>query len=135
MCTGDNDGDGYDDACTGLPLDDCPDARPIAEGTATFSTLGVTTDGPDHPGACDQAGYTHIESDIWFCYTATQNCDVTVSLCGSTYDTRMAVYDGCTCPVDAAGLIVCNDDTCDSQSAVNFAARLEQCTVTASPGS
>jgi len=99
--------------------DDCLDAIPAYDGSTPFSNLGATTDGPDEPGICDFFGYTQIDSDIWFSYTASASGILTVSLCGSSYDTKMAVYDGPACPVTGSA-IACNDDFCDLQSEVSL---------------
>ncbi|MEM7163984.1 MAG: hypothetical protein AAF581_00885 [Planctomycetota bacterium] len=90
----------------------------ITDGATPFSNVGATTDGPDEPGSCDFFSYTHIDSDVWFCYTAAGSGNVTVSLCGSAYDTKIAVYDGCGCPTAAP--IACNDDSCSTQSELSF---------------
>ena len=108
-------GDGIlDISCRTAPLNDnCQNAAPIGEGAFAFTTFDSTTDGPDEPDSCDSLGYTNIESDVWFCYTPSCTGEITVSLCGSTYDTKMAVYDGCdTCPPTTTPL-ACNDDTCE----------------------
>jgi hypothetical protein len=46
---------------------------------------------------------------------------VLVQLCGTSHDTRLAVYDGCACP-EGAGILACNDDSCGLQSLVAFTA-------------
>jgi len=101
--------------------DDCANATAVPSGTTPFSNLNATTDGPDEPAACDFFGYTHIESDVWFRYTAPCSGTVTVSLCGSSYDTKLAIY-GTNCPAGPGAVIVCNDDFCPIQSEVSFAA-------------
>jgi hypothetical protein len=112
----------------GLPNNDyCVNPAQVGDGETAFNTAGATTDGPDEPAACNFFDYTHIESDIWFCYQATCTGKVVMSLCGSEYDTKMAVYEGCGCPV--AGPIACDDDGCGfvgSPSRVEFQATLGQ---------
>jgi hypothetical protein len=87
-----------------------------------FDNVDATTDGPDEPGTCDFFSYTQIDADIWYRYTASCTGDVTVSLCGSGYDTKLAVY-GDTCPTGASA-IACNDDNCGgtTQSELTFSA-------------
>ena len=75
-----------------------------------FTTIGSTPDGP-------QGCLT--SPNIWYCYTATCDGFATVSLCGSSYDTKMAVYDGVD-PYTATEL-GCNDDFCGLQSEIAFA--------------
>jgi len=96
--------------------DDCQNAKPVGDvKNQAFSTANATFDGQ---------GLCMTSPNIWYCYTATCTGDVTVSLAGSSYDTMLAVYDGCGCyPTFAANLIECNDDAGNSyQSAVTFAA-------------
>lgn len=101
--------------------DSCLAPLPIADGVTAFSNSGASTDGPDEPGLCDFFSYTHIDADVWFCYTAPISGTVTVSLCGSGYDTKLAVYDGCGCPVAAP--LACNDDFCTTQSELSFSSQ------------
>lgn len=94
--------------------DDCATFPPqvIPEGTTSFGTINATTDGPSHPGSgCDQAGSNTVSNDIWYEHTATCTGVLMVSTCGSAdFDTRVAVYDTCTCPVTDGDLLVCNDN-------------------------
>jgi len=78
-----------------------------------FDTTSATFDGPGH---CMNS------PNIWYRYTATCTGDVTVSLLGSSYDTKLAVYRTSTCYPAAAALIECNDDFGSSyQSQITFA--------------
>lgn len=102
------------------PNDACSAAAVLTDGITSFSSENASTDGPSHPGSgCDQGGSTTIENDIWFDYTASCFGVLAVSTCGSAnFDTRLAVYNTCTCPVSDANLLVCNDDAvgCGSTS-------------------
>jgi len=92
--------------------DYCRNATPIREvSNLTFDTTNATFDGP---GTCINS------PNIWYCYTATCTGIATVSLCSSSYDTKLAVYDGCECPPRAGDLLKCNDDFCGRQSQVSF---------------
>lgn len=91
--------------------DDCANAIAVGNGSTAFDTTGATTDGPAH-AACLFFGNDQVGQDIWFCYTADCDGTATFSLCTSDYDTKMAVYDGCACPVSDATLLACNDDAC-----------------------
>lgn len=105
-----------------LTNDGCHNPIDVGEGTTLFTNKDATTDGPNEPSMCNFFGYTHVESDVWFCYTATCTDTVVASLCGSWYDTKLAVYDGCGCP--AAEPLACSDDDCGLgvESRVTFAA-------------
>jgi hypothetical protein len=100
-----------DTTCEVLENDDCAGATPVGEVVdLAFSTEMATFDGG---GTCQSA------PNIWYCYTATEDGIASISLCGSSYDTKMAVYDGCTC--DPLGTeLGCNDDYCGVQSQVDI---------------
>jgi hypothetical protein len=95
----------------GQPNDECADATPLFAGTTLCSNVGATTDGPGH-AACDFAGDSQVGSDIWHEYVATFDGDLTVGLCDVDFAAKLAVYDGCGCPVGDAGLLACTDDAC-----------------------
>ena len=99
--------------------DMCRDSIDVIEGVFEFSTIGAVTDGPDNP-ECEAGGSSQIDADIWFCYTASATGSTTASVCGSGFNTRLAVYNGCGCPPNGAP-IACNDDSCGAQSTVTFA--------------
>lgn len=109
----------------GLPVNNsCTRPTPIREGAHFFSTQGASTDGPDEPQACAIDGYTQADADLWWCFQPTHTETVTVSLCGSAFDTKLFVYAGCSCPTSAP--IACSDDDCgagsDSRISVNMVA-------------
>ncbi len=111
-------GDGCDANCqteTGGNNDNCADATSVSEGTFPFDNSGATTDGPDEPTACNFFGFTQVASDLWYRYTPTCTGTATISLCGSGFDTKLAVYPDDVCPT-TAGAIACNDDACATQS-------------------
>lgn len=91
----------------------CTNAIAVSEGTFSIDTRDATTDGPTE-GACAFDGDNQIGRDIWYCYTASASGQVSVSLCGSSFDSKMAVYRGCTCPTAANSSITCDDDGCGS---------------------
>ena len=96
----------------GLLNDDCINAIPIGNVTnLAFSTEDAQFDGP---------GHCMTSQNIWYCYTAPGTGAITVSLCGSEYDTKLAVYNGCGCNPLPGNLIGCNDDFCSRQSELTF---------------
>ena len=129
-----NAGDGCSATCRnepgGIPNDLCSAPIAVGDGTRTYSNLGATTDGPDEPVMCVfEFGNTNVDADIWYCYTATCTGTAMASLCGSDYDTRLAVYAGCGCPTAAP--LACSDDDCGTgvenvQSRVEFSATAGQ---------
>jgi hypothetical protein len=141
----DLDGNGFTDAadlsillggwgpCGSAPVNDlCADAQPIEEGDTPFCTIGADTDGPTYPSgsACIEFGYNNMTADVWYVYTAPGKGTVTLSTCGATWDTRLAVYTavfsqtvGCpTSGPDLIAEIACNDDApgCGMGSQVTF---------------
>lgn len=91
------------------PMNDpCGSALALGEGVTPFVTNGASTDGPadtpDPPCAL-------ITNDVWYNYVATCDGEVTIDLCGASFNAAMAVYDGCACPVGAAP-ITCDNDGC-----------------------
>jgi hypothetical protein len=92
------------------PNDNCSDAICILDGVAVNGTTAHAT------GADITSCTANDSADVWYSFTPTVTGSVTVSLCGSTYDTALAVFDSC------GGLeLACNDDSCALQSAVSLA--------------
>ncbi|WP_456437640.1 T9SS type A sorting domain-containing protein [Psychroserpens sp.] len=88
--------------------DDFANAQPITCGTTglTGNTASATLDEDDAP---DGFGSDMDAPNVWFSYdSATEGAfDVTISLCGSTYDTSILIYTGTT---GALSLVAGNDD-------------------------
>lgn len=96
---------------TGGPVNDnCQSPIAITDGETAFSNTTASTDGPIEATCNFDFGDAQIGSDVWFTYESTCRGEVVVSLCGSAYDTKLAVYDGTACPIAAP--IACNDDGC-----------------------
>ncbi|MGE3164003.1 MAG: hypothetical protein AB7O52_03800 [Planctomycetota bacterium] len=99
------------------PNDDVSNPLPIADGLLAFSNQKSTTDGPEDC-ECD------VKKDVWYRYVATDACQLTVSLCGSTFDTYLALYPE---PANPGIVLVpgdeldCVDDSCSFQSEVSAA--------------
>ncbi len=88
--------------------DDCETPTVVTDGTTAFSNVGATTAGPNETERCD---YLEFYADIWFTYTSTCTGLAIVSLCGSEYDTTLAIYNGSACPTQPRA-IQCSDDDC-----------------------
>ena len=99
------------------PNDDCANMIEVYDGETPFSTVGATTDGPAHESCSFCCGDLDINQDIWFRYKATKPYQQ-FSLCGSTFDTKMAIYMGTECPPREENLIACIDDSCELQSSI-----------------
>jgi len=94
--------------------DMCAAASPVSEGSTSFDNTGATNDGPS--ASCQ----SKFDCDIWYCYTPASSGLVTVSLCGSSFDTTLAIYDSCS--TSSLTEIACDDDACGLQSEVTFSA-------------
>ncbi|QDV08683.1 hypothetical protein Poly30_42360 [Planctomycetes bacterium Poly30] len=93
--------------------DDCTGATVLTAGvSATFDTTTATLSPEVWP--CALSG----GPDLWFQYTTTASgLDLTVELCGSSYDTALEIFSG-TC--GALVSEVCNDDFCGLQSGASI---------------
>ncbi len=92
--------------------DDCADAKAVGDVTnLPFDTREATFDGP---------GHCLSSPNLWYRYTATCTGQATVSLCGSSFDTMLAVYKGSSCYPKLSDMIGCNDDACGQQSELTF---------------
>ncbi len=94
----------------------CANAIPIACGsTASGTTVNATVDNVTG-GTC---GTSITAPGVWYTFTSPGTGNATVSLCGSSFDTKISVFSG-TC-----GSLVCiggNDDSCGLQSQLTFSA-------------
>jgi hypothetical protein len=108
----------------GVQNDNCSSAITVADGTHTFNNCSAT-DGTV-TGGC-----RGMYKDVWYRYIAASSGPISVTMCGSTFDTVVQVFTGTqqVCPSSASGAIACNDDSlnvCDStgqlsrQSALRF---------------
>jgi hypothetical protein len=90
--------------------DECVDAIAATPGVAYVGTS-------ENAGGTDMTTCgTNDTADVWLSYTASVTAVVAINLCGSTFDTTLAVFDSC-----GGSELVCNDDSCGSQSKVNLA--------------
>lgn len=95
--------------------DDVANPLPITVGLTQFTNRGGSTDGPEDC-ECD------VKKDVWYRYVGTEDCLLTVSLCGSSFDTTLAIYPE---PLNPGALLVpgdeldCVDDSCSYQSEVS----------------
>jgi len=81
------------------PNDECDNCIPIGEGTVNGNNLGAT-------GGDVTTCATNDTRDVWYCYTATQTGLARASTCGSSFNTSIAVFDGC-----GGAQLACGDDT------------------------
>jgi hypothetical protein len=98
---------GYDLGSTSLSNDQCSGAIALSANVIrTDNTTNATSTGdPGTTTACNPVA--NISRGVWYKFTPGSNGTVTVSTCGSNYDTVLEVYTG-TCAARTA--IACNDD-------------------------
>ena len=101
------------DATTSGPSNDyCSGATAINEVTdLAFDTSPASASGVQP--SC--GGSSTPPVDIWYAYTATITGDATFDLCGSSFDTRLAIWDAC-----GGTELACNDDACSLQSSITM---------------
>jgi hypothetical protein len=81
--------------------DECETAMAVGDVVnLPFDTTHATTSGI---GGVDFPNF-----DIFYCYTAWTTGRVVFDTCGTTFDTGMAIWDGCACP--PTNLLAFNDD-------------------------
>lgn len=92
-------------SCSAPPSNDsCVNAQLVGNVTnLPWSTMTATPDGP---------GGFIVSPNIWYLYKSSCSGEVTVSLCGSSFDTRVRVFAGATC--DFATVVASDDDGCGS---------------------
>lgn len=80
--------------------DECTNAMDLTEGVAsTDNSAGATDSGVNHCAGSD-------DLDVWYFYRPDESKYINVSLCGSDFDTTVALYDGC------GGVeVACNDQS------------------------
>lgn len=106
-------------AATPPPNDACSNAIPMTAGTIyTVNTANATSTNDPVPDCQGTAG-----NGVWYSYTPAASGTVTISTCGSTFDTVLEVYTG-SC--GSLTPVICNDDNgpacAGSQASVSFAA-------------
>lgn len=89
--------------------DDCANAVGLSlDVPYVGSTLGATGSQASSCGNTDNL-------DVWHTFTSIVDGNYTISLCGSAFDTTLAVYNACE-----GTELACNDDFCSRQSQLNI---------------
>lgn len=81
------------------PNDSCLNAIAIGDGSISGATSGATN-------SINGCGLSGLAPDVWYSYTATSTGLLSLSTCGSSYDTSITLYASCTSTIQLA----CNDD-------------------------
>jgi len=86
--------------CSTPTNDLCENAAPLNKyapvSSSTFAATGTGVSG------CSSSDYY----DVWYTYTPESDEEVNVSLCGSSFDTTLSVFDAC-----GGSRLACNDDS------------------------
>jgi hypothetical protein len=111
---------GWGPCTNGPPNDHCAQSFELNPGIASFCTVGADLSGPTIPNSagCNGGAYNQIDHDVWYHFTPPTNGTITISTCGATWDTKMALYgtniSGVpACPssgINFASLLACSDD-------------------------
>ena len=111
------------EAC-GAPLppnDECASAILAWPGEqSVHSTIRATVSSPALPGSCDLGQGASIGADLWFRYSGERSGTVSVATCGSTSDTRIAVYAG-----SCGGLTLLGCNSASQTCSPNTGARVQ----------
>ncbi|MCP3914079.1 MAG: hypothetical protein GY711_00810 [bacterium] len=104
--------------------DDCANATMDVVGPGFYqaSTVGATTGTEgQNEAACDEAGSTAIQNDIWFVYRPSTTGRAVILACGfgPTTGGKVAVWPGTGCPVDGTS-IACDGQSCTAQGGGAF---------------
>lgn len=106
--------------CTGpLPPpanNECQDRIAISDGETSYTTSDATTEGPNEPALCDFFSNTQIQHDVWYEYEATCSGEMTVSLCNSSFPTKLGIYEGSTCPSQPDTIAACDTISCPANT-------------------
>jgi hypothetical protein len=101
------------------PNDNFANAAPVA-GPLPVTVNGTNVEATKEIGEPSHLGFTSATTTVWYTWTAPSSGTFTMSLCGSTFDSLIAVYTGST----LTGLTqrAAGDDSCGVQSRVTFLA-------------
>jgi hypothetical protein len=100
---------------TGPANDDCANAIALACGDVVSGSTALATADAEVSGVTC-GSYSATAPGVWYTVVGT-GLDITASLCGSAYDTKLFIYEG------ACGSLACvggNDDVCDLQSEITW---------------
>lgn len=88
--------------------DDCSDAKviPTASYSESLDTSTASYAYSDPEAGC---GVEDTEASVWYAFMTTESGAVTVSTCGSDYDTVVSAYTS-SCLDVSAQMVTCNDD-------------------------
>ncbi len=86
--------------------DQCQYATVVTNRWYTGTTTTASGSG-DGPASCNSPAFPNA---VWFKYTAPRSGPLTISTCGSSFDTVLTVFNNGACNLAAGNIVVCNDD-------------------------
>lgn len=81
----------------------------VASAPTAFCNVGANTDGPTE-AACLFFSNNNVSQDLWYRYTPVGKGRFTVRTCGSSFDTKAAIYPN-ACPGATGTVLACADDS------------------------
>ncbi len=99
--------------CASPSNDDCSAAFALAlnvpyVGDNSNATPDGGTDGPG--GSCYFGGPNNFNKSVWFTFTAPATTSYEISMCGTVFDSVLAIYSGPDC--NTLTEVACDDDSC-----------------------
>ncbi len=109
-------------ACAQPANDSCSTPDAIAGfTTVAFDSSLATTDGVGN-ALCNFFSQQGIDHDLWWVWTPSAPGPTRITTCSlTTVDTKIAVYDGASCP-EGNGIVACSDDSCGTQTTAGWTA-------------
>ncbi len=125
---------GYNDATgdyrfnVGPVNDNCNSMIPALLGDNAFDNRLADTDG-SIVNSCVFSGDNQINGDLWYSFVPATSGLLTLDTCGSSFDTKLVIYDGYSC--GASGYMACNDDSATCGGGNNLRSKISDLPVVA----
>ncbi len=112
-----NGGSGQYELNVGPVNDHCEGATPIGAGSYPFDNTMADTDGPVLNTCTNGGNDMQVNGDLWWVYSPVQSGYADIDTCGSSFDTKIAIYQNAPC-IGHSSYLTCNDDLCGLQSKI-----------------
>jgi hypothetical protein len=96
----------------------CANRIVVGEGSTAYTNEHATTDGPSESDKCSFFGDPQIQHDVWFQHTATCTGELTVAACDGTFNTKVGLYLGSSCPTQSNTVDECDTTSCPNNRAM-----------------
>ena len=101
--------------CTGSGIpenDECSGAIALVDGPNEGTTFQATYSGVTSEPSCSTSSGIAVRNDVWYSYTVPSNGLLTLSTCGASFNSRLNIWDGGSCPSSGGPLLACSDNDC-----------------------